>query len=203
MLLGTGFARPAALAPNRPRSRAVHAGLHAIFQRSCSPDAGFERSAQRLLKALPYNALSPVDRVFYAWVQHRAGELQSSTRVARSFPAELLTDPGALAIAYPVAFDAIVSRESRRSGVPGELLLAVIREESGFDPNALSPRGARGLMQMIPRTARRMALSSGLSGFQLIQLFVPEISIRLGAHYLRLLLAAQLRPTGTPIKMTT
>lgn len=149
---------------------------------------GLEQTAHRLLRAVPHRALPPEDRAWYAWVHGRSGAHDVSTRVSRSLPPELLADPGTLAIGHPIVFEEVVRREAQRSGVPRELLLAVMREESGFEPKARSPRGARGLMQMIPRTARRMARSAGLSGFQLSQLFTPEISIRLGAHYLRQLL---------------
>ena len=51
------------------------------------------------------------------------------------------------------AFDPIIANMSRRFGVEQALVKAVIKAESGFKPNAVSPKGARGLMQLMPGTA--------------------------------------------------
>ena len=47
---------------------------------------------------------------------------------------------------------------ARRYGVPEDLFIALIDQESGFDPNALSPKGAKGLTQLIPDTAKDMGV---------------------------------------------
>ncbi len=61
-----------------------------------------------------------------------------------------------------------------------ELVRAVIVVESAFNPRAVSKRGAQGLMQLQPSTARRYGVSDA---------FDPEQNITAGAHYLRDLLA--------------
>lgn len=61
-------------------------------------------------------------------------------------------------------------------GVPAALLAAVAAAESGFDPRAVSPKGAGGLMQLMPQTAQR---------FKVADRFSPEQSLRGGAAYLR------------------
>jgi len=77
---------------------------------------------------------------------------------------------------------AIVNRSAARHGIPPSLILAVIRCESAFDTYAVSRAGARGLMQVLPRTA------AGTFGMRdPDQLFVPEVNIELGTAYLRLL----------------
>ena len=53
---------------------------------------------------------------------------------------------------YPRHYQAIVEQNSAAYGIPCELIYAVIRSESNFDPNAQSPAGARGLMQLMPQT---------------------------------------------------
>lgn len=68
------------------------------------------------------------------------------------------------------------------------LVAALIREESVYDPRAVSPVGAMGLMQIMPDTGRRMARTVGLADFTIDQLFVPEVNLRLGVRYLEDLL---------------
>ncbi|MBI3607101.1 MAG: transglycosylase SLT domain-containing protein [Nitrospirae bacterium] len=64
------------------------------------------------------------------------------------------------------------------------LVTGLIREESVYDSNAVSPVGAIGLMQLMPETARRVARAVGLTSFAVDQLFTPEVNITLGVRYL-------------------
>ena len=63
---------------------------------------------------------------------------------------------GAVGRATPVA--PLFQRAAQRYGVPATLLAAVAHQESGFDPRAVSPAGARGLMQLMPATARGLGV---------------------------------------------
>jgi hypothetical protein len=74
----------------------------------------------------------------------------------------------------------IVLKLAPQYGVYPRLALAVIRAESNFNPGALSPKNAQGLMQLIPETAER---------FNVTKPFDPEQNIRGGLAYLRWLLA--------------
>lgn len=75
---------------------------------------------------------------------------------------------------------AIVQRLAPQYGVHPGLAYAVIRAESNFDPQAVSPKNAQGLMQLIPETAARFKVNQPLD---------PEQNIRGGLAYLRWLLA--------------
>ena len=66
-----------------------------------------------------------------------------------------------------------------RHGVPPELVLAIVEAESSFDPYAVSPRGARGLMQLMPVTA---------SSLDVDDVFDPYENIDAGVRHLRRLL---------------
>lgn len=69
------------------------------------------------------------------------------------------------------------------------LVYALIRQESGFNPKAKSPDGARGLMQLMPRTASYMARDRGYRrGAKRRQLFDPETNLELGQRYIAHLL---------------
>ena len=76
----------------------------------------------------------------------------------------------------------MVIREARALDVPANLALAVAHAESNFDPRAESHKGARGVMQIMPATAR------GEYGIAPDRLWNPRINIRLGLHFLRRLI---------------
>lgn len=64
------------------------------------------------------------------------------------------------------------------------LVAAVMREESAFDPSAISPAGALGLMQIMPKTGKYLAKKYGKRPFDIEHLFDPDTSIHLGGLYL-------------------
>lgn len=69
--------------------------------------------------------------------------------------------------------------------IPPELALAITRRESEFNPDVISHAGARGLMQLMPRTGEAMAKELGISGFQTDDLLnKPDLNVRLGSAYL-------------------
>jgi soluble lytic murein transglycosylase len=75
------------------------------------------------------------------------------------------------------------------AGVPRALLYGVMRQESGFRSGVSSGAGARGLMQIMPATAERLAEELG-EPFEPSELVQPGTSLRLSAHYLKKLLGA-------------
>ncbi len=74
-------------------------------------------------------------------------------------------------------------------GIDYELLQALIATESGFDTHAVSPKGAVGLMQLIPPTAERYGVKADKNSPIAKKLTDPKINIRAGASYLRDLIA--------------
>jgi soluble lytic murein transglycosylase len=85
---------------------------------------------------------------------------------------------------YPQPYQPIVDRESQRQKIDPNLLNAIIREESRFDPLAISAASARGLTQFILPTARRVSGRLGWTGIEAVDLHRPEVAIALGAAYL-------------------
>lgn len=79
----------------------------------------------------------------------------------------------------PTRYDALVATVAREFGLDAKLLHAMIRVESDYDANAISPKGATGLMQVIPATGARF-------GFD--DLRDPHANLRAGATYLKWLL---------------
>ncbi|HET9242449.1 MAG TPA: lytic transglycosylase domain-containing protein [Gaiella sp.] len=86
---------------------------------------------------------------------------------------------------YPLRYESIVRTHARNYDLPPTLLAAVIYTESKFDADARSGAGAVGLMQLLPDTARGIAVRTGGNGFVVSDLLDPEINIRYGSWYLR------------------
>jgi soluble lytic murein transglycosylase len=89
---------------------------------------------------------------------------------------------------YPLRYEHIVTGHARNYELDAALLAAVIYRESKFEADAESSSGAIGLMQLLPDTARGIALNTGGSRFQVQDLYDPEINVRYGSFYLRRLL---------------
>lgn len=79
----------------------------------------------------------------------------------------------------PKEFDSIINSCAMEFGVDKSLVKAVIQAESGYNPNAVSPKGAAGLMQLMPKTAQGLKVSNS---------FDPAENIRGGVRYLKFLL---------------
>lgn len=100
-----------------------------------------------------------------------------STPAATSGPAATAGISARVPASTPYAD--LINAAAARTGVPGELLAAVAKQESGFNPRAVSPAGAQGLMQLMPSTARGLGVENS---------FDPAQAIDGGARLLRSLL---------------
>jgi soluble lytic murein transglycosylase len=89
---------------------------------------------------------------------------------------------------YPLAYEHVIVGHARNYDLDAALLAAVVYRESKFDSAARSTSGAIGLMQLLPATARGIALHTGGKEFVVRDLYDPEINVRYGAFYLRRLL---------------
>lgn len=101
-------------------------------------------------------------------------------RTAATAPRAAAAAPPAPTIAAPPDILALVKRLAPQYGLAPQLVLAFIQAESNFDVVALSPRNAKGLMQLIPDTAAR---------FNVRKPYDPEQNVRGGMAYLRWLLS--------------
>ena len=86
---------------------------------------------------------------------------------------------------YPTAYWVVVEREAHARGVDPYLVMALIRQESAFNPRAVSPAHARGLMQLLVPTARTL---KGGRGATVRRLYDPVYNVRMGSNYLQHLL---------------
>jgi soluble lytic murein transglycosylase-like protein len=78
--------------------------------------------------------------------------------------------------AYFDRYDKIIRQAARKHGIDSTLIKAVIRAESDFDKHAVSSKGAQGLMQLMPETARELEVSDS---------FDPKENIHAGVRYLK------------------
>ena len=138
-----------------------------------------------LVLAVVLASASAAEAQIYTW-RGTHGELVVSdvpqTAAATTVPVRGTTVVRATRAARPVpdqSFDAIIVREATRHGVRPELVRTIIQVESAFDPRARSPKGAMGLMQLMPVTATDLRVGNP---------YDAEQNIRGGVAYLRRLL---------------
>ncbi|MFP5378755.1 MAG: lytic transglycosylase domain-containing protein [Vicinamibacteria bacterium] len=130
---------------------------------------------------------APVEAQIYTW-RDASGTLVLSNvpQAGNIAPSDIYEVPGAKTVRAtraPAAtagrFDDLIERHASSQGLSPELVRAVIQVESAFNPVALSPKGAMGLMQLMPATAKELGVTDP---------FHPDQNIRGGTRYLRWLL---------------
>jgi len=88
---------------------------------------------------------------------------------------------------YPIKYEEIVSKCSEKYNLDPFLLYAMIKVESSFDAKAVSPKDARGLMQIMPTTGEWIAQKLKDEHFDKEDLFEPQKNIMMGAWYINYL----------------
>ncbi|MBV9544533.1 MAG: transglycosylase SLT domain-containing protein [Chloroflexi bacterium] len=89
---------------------------------------------------------------------------------------------------YPAGWGDLVQEQAGQYGVDPLLMLAMIRQESSFDPRAQSGAQAMGLTQVVPSTARMIAAKLGRDDFSTHDLFKPAVSLAFGSWFVSQLL---------------
>jgi soluble lytic murein transglycosylase-like protein len=111
--------------------------------------------------------------------EQRVAETVIAPRIISQSPVAPVVEPEAPKPAPPTSFDEAVDRIAAQQSVHPRLIHSVIKVESNYNPHAVSPKGAQGLMQLIPSTARRFGVADS---------FNPMENIQGGAKYLKYLL---------------
>ncbi len=125
-----------------------------------------------------------------ARLEHNRGRFLHAIRYFRkAFPNYLAYPPEELGqkeweLVFPLPWWLLVEAEAERRGLDPYLVAALIRQESAFQPRAVLRAGARGLMQLLPSTARLVARKMGKPRPSRTRLFDPQTNVELGTQYL-------------------
>jgi soluble lytic murein transglycosylase len=156
------------------------AGPHAERARALF-ELGLPRLARRELDAMDDGA----SKLLVAQAYTAVGAPSAALTEARSAGGD---DDAVRRFLYPLGYWPVVEAEARTHGLDPLLVLSLIRQESLFAPDAVSPADAHGLMQLLPRTAREVAPAAGISTADARALHVVPTNVRLGTTLLRRLL---------------
>ncbi|HSP77597.1 MAG TPA: transglycosylase SLT domain-containing protein, partial [Myxococcaceae bacterium] len=171
-------------APRQSESEEVPSELSLAMALS---EAGLFRDAAEEVQARISRIRGAKEALTFSQALLRLGEYGHAYRVAarhlwgQAFGARV---PEALAPFYPRAFSSAVETEAERHAVSPFLVWAIMRRESAFRPEVSSPADARGLMQVIPPTARAIAKQLSEPAPAPEELFKPSLNIRYGSWYL-------------------
>ncbi len=91
-------------------------------------------------------------------------------------------------ILFPEPWWDTIQTESTKNNLDPYFVASLIRQESEFDPSAISYANAYGLMQLLPSVGRAMAKEEGMTHFETFQLLDPATNIRLGCRYVKQML---------------
>lgn len=145
--------------------------------------------ADRVDRAAVRKALGLGDGATPALFRYLAGDLRGAIRDTSGLPQGTGSEPLIDRIQFPLAPQYLGDCDAKRSGIDPLVLHSIIRQESLFQYNALSPAGAVGLMQLMPGTARETARRERIPRrLRRQDLLKPELNVRLGAAYLARLL---------------
>ena len=92
-----------------------------------------------------------------------------------------------ISVAYPIEYKDIVEKYASEYNIDKSILFALIKTESNFKANAISSAGARGLMQLLPSTAKEIAGKLNET-FSVDSLYSVNTNVKYGTYYLRYLL---------------
>lgn len=114
----------------------------------------------------------------------QVGEPARGLRVALAALERGNTSRALFRIAYPILHDDALVEESRRNGLDPALVAGLIRQESNWNPRAVSVASARGLMQLLPSVGASIATSHKFPLWNVALLFEPDVSVELGTSHL-------------------
>ena len=123
--------------------------------------------------------------------ENRRGNFDQALRYVKHYVPDYLSIPFESAppefwrLAFPLPYRAEMERQARENGLDPLFVAALVRQESEFNPKAVSTSNARGLAQIMPATGLDLSRRLKLKPYTTARLFQPQISLRLGTYYLK------------------
>ena len=168
--------------PDRfPRVASVDSAMRRIVeleQLDMETEARFEYDALEAAATTPDRMLATAD----AFREH--GQTSRAIRLAWKIIDGGSRDGRAYRLAYPVVDQAELVRQAKARSIDPPLVAAIIRQESSFNPHAVSIAGARGLMQVMPAVGQQIARSLGYPLWDPGLLFDADANLELGIAHL-------------------
>ncbi len=141
---------------------------------------GMPEEAQLEIVAMEDEANTQEEFVIVSLLYSQVDDYNQSIKVAQGIGL-----PQANRLSYPKGFQEFVAPYAKKYGVDELLVYSIIREESRFQKDVVSPADAVGLMQLIPPTAKAVARQIGINGFTTAMLTIPRINIEMGIFYFK------------------
>jgi soluble lytic murein transglycosylase len=165
-----------------PRVPAVDSAMRRI---TVLEQLGMDAEARFEYDALESSATASLDRLLATANALRAhGQTSRAIRLAFKIIDAGVRDARAYRLAYPVIDQEELTRQARARSIDPTLVAAIIRQESSFNPHAVSVAGARGLMQVMPSVGQQVARSLGYPLWDPGLLFDPDANLELGIAHL-------------------
>lgn len=128
---------------------------------------------------------SPDSLLAAAEAMRQRGEPSRAMSLARrALGARATRDARAYRLLYPVAYPDVIDSEAKAHKIDPALVAALIHQESSFNPRATSRAGAVGLMQVLPSVGASIAKARGMTSFERVLLYQPDVNIQLGVAHL-------------------
>jgi soluble lytic murein transglycosylase len=149
-----------------------------------------ELAIKELSKAIERAPTSPRLNLRLAQLYSRRGDnFQATLIVRRGYPdiysyKEEEVPREAWEIMFPLNNWEMIKQEAKKYGIDPYIAAGLIRQESVFNPTAISRVGARGLMQVMPTTGQAISKRQGGGSITAADLYNPAVNIRLGMNYL-------------------
>lgn len=147
-------------------------------------------AVKELNQALAIAPASPRLNLRLAQLYSRRGENFQATLILRKGYPDIYSyneadvPREAWEIFFPLISWDTIKQEAKRYGIDPYIAAGLIRQESVFNPNAISRVGARGLMQVMPATGQVVSRQQGIGRISTADLYNPTINIKLGMNYL-------------------
>jgi soluble lytic murein transglycosylase-like protein len=166
--------KPLTTASNTNADEVLYLKAHALDR------AGRTQEAIRTYLMIPDN----VNSYYGGLATNRLASLNDATARQKAAERSQSVQAALNAVDYPAPYRFQVVSEAKKRGLDPRLVLAIMKQESAFKPNAKSPSAARGLLQLTIDAAQKYATRAGLNQVNDDSLYQPAINIAVGSEYL-------------------